>query len=59
MDCCIKLFRIIEVNSEDMWSANILLSIWVLRGHLREQIIICYQKLNQYLRTILYIVFER
>lgn len=33
----IKLFRVIEVDSDDMWPANILLCIWMLRGHLREE----------------------
>lgn len=33
----IKLFRVVEIDSDDMRSANILLCIWVLREHLREE----------------------
>lgn len=32
----VKLFRVIEVDSDDMRSADILLCIGMLRGHLRE-----------------------
>lgn len=33
----IKLFGVIEVDSDDMWPAYILLCIGMLRGHLREE----------------------
>lgn len=33
----IKLLRVIEVDSDDMRPADILLCIWMLRGHLREE----------------------
>lgn len=36
-DGCINFCRVIEVHSDDMRPANILLCIWMLRGHLREE----------------------
>lgn len=36
-DGCIKLFRVIEVDGDDMRPADILLCIRMLRGHLREE----------------------
>lgn len=34
---CVELFSVIEVNGDDMRSANMLLSIGMLRGHLRVE----------------------
>ncbi len=36
-DGCIKLLGIIEVDSDDMRPADVLLCIGMLRGHLRQE----------------------
>lgn len=35
-DGCIKLFNVIEVDGDDTRSANVLLCVGMLGGHLRE-----------------------
>lgn len=37
LDGCVKLFSVVVVDSDDMWPADVLLRIRVLRGNLREE----------------------
>ena len=33
---CVELFGVVEVDSDDVWPADVLLCVGMLRGHLRE-----------------------